>query len=76
MSLLLGRRRFWVLADDFSILDTNEECLILSLSRLEEGYEGMPSGFGRVAVVVVGRAARADFARAVVRFFMGAYSLK
>jgi hypothetical protein len=71
MSLLLGLRRFCVLAEDFSILETNEECLIFCLSRLDEGKDEMPSGFGRVAVV--GRAARADFARAVVRFLIGAW---
>jgi hypothetical protein len=71
-SFLLGRRRFCVLADDFSIFDTNEECLIFCLSLLEAPKaEDRSSGLGSVAGA--GRAARADFARAVVRFLMGAY---
>jgi len=35
-SFLLGRRRFCTLADDFSILETNEECLVFCLSFFEE----------------------------------------
>jgi hypothetical protein len=70
---LLGRRRFEDLEDDFSILETKEECLIFCLSFFEEGKEESSSkeeGVGRAAV---GRATRADFARAVVRFLIGAY---
>jgi hypothetical protein len=71
-SFLFGRRRFCVFAPDFSILLTNEECLIFCLSLFEEASSpSKPSGLGSAAGT--GRAARADFARAVVRFFMGAY---
>jgi len=71
----LGRRRFCDFVEDFSILDTKDECLIFCLSFLEEAKalerdSSTDSGCGRVAA---GRATRADFARAVVRFFMGAY---
>ena len=76
-SFLLGRRRLVVFEDDFSIFDTKEECLIFCLSFLDEGKrEETSSGLGRVAVGVAVRAARADFARAVVRFFMGAYKVR
>ena len=65
-SFLLGRLRFWIFEDDFSILETKEECLIVRLSFLEEEKrESVEVGVGRVTC---GRAARADFARAVVRF--------
>jgi hypothetical protein len=60
--------------DDFSILETKEECLILILSFFDEGKRLSStdsSGLGRVAA---GRTARADFARAVVRFLIGAYA--
>jgi hypothetical protein len=48
--------------------------LIFCLSRFEErkAFEGA-SGLGRPAFEGAGREARANFARAVVRFFMGAY---
>lgn len=70
-SFLLGRRRFWILDDVFSILDTKDECLIFCLSFLDEAKAvSKSSGLGRVAWV--GRVVRADFARAVVRFFIGA----
>ena len=36
-SFLLGRRRLSVLDEDFSILETKEECLIFCLSLLEGG---------------------------------------
>lgn len=69
-NFLFGRRRLVVLDDDFSILETNEECLIFNLSFLDEGKAGPSSGLRRVAVI--GRVARADFARAVVRFLIEA----
>jgi hypothetical protein len=54
-------------------LETKDECLVFCLSFLEDGKAlSRDSGWGRVAV---GRATRADFARAVVRFLMGAYYL-
>jgi hypothetical protein len=72
-SFLFGRRRFWDLVDDFSILETNEECLVLILSFFDEEkrLSSTDSGWERVAA---GRTARADFARAVVRFLIGAYA--
>jgi hypothetical protein len=73
-SFLFGRRRFWDLVDDFSILETKDECLILSLSFFDEGNalsSASDSGWGSAAA---GRTARADFARAVVRFLIGAYA--
>jgi hypothetical protein len=70
-SFLFGRLRFWDLVDDFSILETKDECLIFCLSFFDEAKAlSNASGWGRVAA---GRAARADFARAVVRFLMGAF---
>jgi len=73
MSFLFGRRRFGVFIDDFSILDTKEECLIFFLSFLDEAKsdEASASGVRRPGVHV--RVERADFARAVVRFLVGAY---
>jgi hypothetical protein len=70
----LGRRRLSVLAEDFSILETKEECFIFCLSRFEEEKddEGGASGLGRPAVEGAGREARTNFARVVVRFFVGA----
>jgi hypothetical protein len=72
-SFLFGLRRFWDFVEDFSILETKEECLIFCLSFLDDAkaLSSSESGVGRVAA---GRAARADFARAVVRFLMGAYT--
>jgi hypothetical protein len=68
---LFGRRRFCDFAADFSILLTNDECLIFCLSFFDAANVlSKSSGLGSAAGT--GRAARADFARAVVRFFMGA----
>lgn len=73
-SFLFGRLRFVDFADDFSILPTNEECLIERLSRLDEAKseEDSISGAGGC-----GRELRADLARAVVRFLLvtGAFPL-
>lgn len=70
-SFLFGRRRFCVFAADFSILLTNDECFIFCLSFFEEANApSRASGLGSAAGT--GRAARADFARAVVRFLIGA----
>lgn len=68
----MGRRRLEDLVEDFSILETKKECLIFCLSFLEEGKEESSSKEEVVGRVAVGRATRADFARAVVRFLMGA----
>jgi hypothetical protein len=73
-SFLFGRRRFCDLVDDFSILETKDECLILSLSFFDAAKalsSSSDSGWGSEAA---GRTARADFARAVVRFLIGAYA--
>ncbi|KAL5466624.1 hypothetical protein PMIN07_003591 [Paraphaeosphaeria minitans] len=65
-SFLFGRRRFWIFEEDFSILLTKSECLVVRLSFLEEEKSASSSvGVGRV---ICGRAARDDFARADVRF--------
>lgn len=71
-SFLLGRRRFWVLEDAFSIFETKEECLIFCLSFFDAAKSAVASS-GVGCTVGAGRAARADFARAVVRFLIGAY---
>lgn len=71
-SFLLGRRLFCVLEDDFSILETKEECLIFCLSFFDAAKAlSSDSGCDRAAA---GRATRADLARAVVRFLMRAFS--
>lgn len=69
---MFGRRRFCDLDDDFSILLTKAECFIVRLSLLDEGKSELSEGVGRV---ICGRAARADFACAEVRFLpeTGAY---
>jgi hypothetical protein len=66
-SFLFGRRRFWIFEEDFSILPTNAECLIVRLSLLDDEKGASSVGVGRVTC---GRAARADFARAEVRFVL------
>lgn len=73
-SFLLGRRRFRVFDEDFSILLTKAECLIVRLSFLDE--EKSASSSVGVGGATCGRAARDDFARAEVRFFtvMGAWN--
>ena len=49
-SCLLGRRRFLEAEDDFSILETKEECLMVCLSRLVVGMDE-EAGVGRDALL-------------------------
>jgi hypothetical protein len=55
------------LDEDFSILDTKEECFMASLSRLVEGMWEVVEVEG-VALEVVGLVLEASFARIEVRF--------
>jgi hypothetical protein len=72
-SFLLGRRRFWIWEEDFSILEINAECLIFRLSLLDTrtGASAVSAASDSVGVAVE-RTARATRARAVVRFLIGA----
>lgn len=71
-SVLFGLRRLRVFDEDFSILETNEECFILCLSFLELGNRELLSTSW--TVVGVGRPVRVAFARVVTRFLIGAWN--